>query len=108
MMKSDEKILHETVGCENPFRVPEGYFNALPQRVNRRLHPRSTFHWWYAVAASVIVALCVWGLWPEPVKTESADVLAQASEQVSLSGDDLEYELLTNADIAYYLTEVDY
>ena len=54
-----EKRLKEQVGKENPFRVPEGYFSTLPDkvcvRIARKQRERRMWRW----AAAAVMAGCV-------------------------------------------------
>lgn len=106
-----------------PFKVPEGYFDTLCDRVmsqlpeqqqtiRRTLIPRA---WRYAAAAVVVgVVACVGVLIPHLNKRSSTQ-LAQDQSEVETAermamdeeyfNDVLDYSMLNNNDIAYYLTE---
>lgn len=61
-MKEEQFIRNLTEGKENPFRVPEGYFESFNQRLAERLEKprrqRKARTWW-GVAAAVAVALAM-------------------------------------------------
>ncbi len=109
-MKTEEQILQELVGRENPFRVPSGYFDAFPQRMARQIRQRRRrrmLRMWYAsVAASVVVAMGIWG-YLHHRSTESMQPTQTIAEN-NIMYEELEYELITNSEIAMYLTEADY
>ncbi len=60
-MENEEKYIRERVGQENPFRVPEGYFDQLTQQVMNQLPERQRkprllqLRTWYYAAASVVL-----------------------------------------------------
>ena len=63
MMIEEEKHLRETVGQQNAFRVPEGYFEQFTAQVMEQLpeqqKARTTMlrPWLYAAACSVVAVL---------------------------------------------------
>ena len=66
-MENEEKYIREKVGRENPFRVPEGYFDQLSARVMEQLPERQRKSrlvqlrpWYYAAAC--VAAVAVMGL----------------------------------------------
>ncbi len=63
-MENEEKYIKERVGQDNPFRVPEGYFEQLTQQVMNQLPERQQKSrqlrlrpWYYAAASIVILAV---------------------------------------------------
>ncbi len=60
-MENEEKYIKEKVGQDNPFRVPEGYFEQLTQQVMSQLPKRQQkarqlrFRPWYYAAASIVL-----------------------------------------------------
>ena len=54
-----EKRLKEQVGKENPFRVPEGYFSTLPDRVCVRIARKQRERRMWRWAAAAVMAGCV-------------------------------------------------
>ena len=106
----DEERLLERFGKENPFRVPEGYFDTLPSRVmsqiTRKKKRREPWRW--AVAA--IFACCVAGGGLALFKNELG--LSSQSQQVaSLPAEHMnelfDCNMVSNLDIEDYLTEAE-
>ena len=63
-MEQEEKILIDQFGRQNPFRVPEGYFDSLTERVMTQLPERKQKSrivalrpWLYAAACFAAVAV---------------------------------------------------
>lgn len=118
----DDKTLREMTSSangKNPFRVPEGYFDALPQRVMERIKEegqagqpkrrrKSRFFIRLTAAAVLTGFFSLAGLMmyeqshPLTPYQETASI-ASASEMEY--GDELlDYAMLDNSDIEYYLT----
>ena len=110
-------------GMTDPFKVPEGYFDTLCDRVmsqlpeqqqtiRRTLIPRA---WRYAAAAIVVGAVaCAGVLVPQFKRGQDTTQLASNNEILDIESlmqdedyfnDVLDYSMLDNNDIAYYLTE---
>lgn len=119
---TDDKTLREMTSSangKNPFRVPEGYFDALPQRVMERIKEegqagqpkrrrKSRFFIRLTAAAVLTGFFSLAGLMmyeqshPLTPYQETASI-ASASEMEY--GDELlDYAMLDNSDIEYYLT----
>ncbi len=107
-----EKELLERVGRENPFRVPEGYFDALPDRVMGRINSRRKRRepWRWAVAA--VLAGCVacaalalfkneLGLAPQEESSMAVIVHADHMDEV------LDCNMVSNLYIENYLSEAE-
>ena len=130
-MTQEEKIImsHDSGRC--PFQVPEGYFEGFTERMMTRLaeekqttgglnvqQPRVVqLPIWRRVmryaAAAAVVAVCVGGGWIYSMHQPSSSGV-QLSAQTETSAFDyseedinaiLDYELVDNQHIAYYLTE---
>ena len=119
---TDEKTLREMTSSangKNPFRVPEGYFNALPQRVMERIREegqagqpkrrrKSRFFIRLTAAAVLTGFFSLAGLMmyeqshPLTPYQETASI-ASASE-IEYGDELLDYAMLDNSDIEYYLT----
>ncbi len=130
-MRKEEDILRKKVGKTNPFQVPESYFdsfteqlmNALPEPaatpatpIRKPLIRRIGFH--TLCAAASICALAVLGttLYLRPADAEgqtatspSIELMADNADFVYFSeeyiDDALDYAMVDNQEIAYYLTE---
>jgi hypothetical protein len=116
-MEQEEKILIEQFGRQNPFRVPEGYFDSLTERVMTQLperKPKSRLvalrPWFYAAACFAVVAVV--GL---TYHFHQADVTKQvaATEVVAPVVDNsyvdeaADYAMLDNVEIYAYLAEAE-
>ena len=106
---NEERDLLKRFGNENPFRVPEGYFDSLPQHVMNRIpHNRSRrtiFRW--GIAAAVLIG-CIGSA---TLFTHYADVktshYAETRESDTYMEDELDYCNIRNLDITNYLTEAE-
>jgi len=126
----EENKLRQHIGKNEPFKVPEGYFESFADRLQDRIahmpqaqkptkHVRFIPKAWFAAAASVVIVASV-GLsimlpkWKggqaetiEPTKSELANA---TTDELSASEEDyyfneLDYAMIDNNEIAYYLTE---
>ena len=102
MTTNEELVLMNRCGRENPFRTPEGYFEALPQQVMDRIRQRRKRNhaWKWAVAA--IMTSCVFAAGFK--LAQQSDV---AAEEARYMEDELNYSMINNMDIVYYLTEAE-
>ncbi len=105
MNKEEEKLLG-LYGKENPFRVPEGYFDTLPQQVMTRIScrkkRRSTWKW-MEVAAALVGLVFVVG-----VNLYVDEQFHQTAENAEVyTEDELDYLLISNQDIKVYLSEAE-
>jgi hypothetical protein len=130
MLKNKNHIL-DRIGKENPFTVPEGYFDNLTERVMEKLPEESTnrisfgkisnnkrfFHWCSAIAACTIAILCFRQITLEP--NEANNMLLSNTENSYFDDmsyyDDEEYQndvityaMLDNQDIYNYLSGAEY
>ena len=109
MQNEQEKLLFERCGRKETFRVPDGYFEEFPQKVMQRINStnkkRIIFRWMTAAAAMItFVSAITFSL----MQTET-----NAPQQATAEGfyqdelDELDYSMLSNMDIALYLTEAE-
>jgi len=124
-MIQEENIIRQHDSGRNPFRTPDGYFESLTGRLMARIAEEAPqqesvkarvveLPLWrramrYAAAVSV-AALCVGGGTWFYNRSQSADQpLADDALEYVWDDDDLDdvldYELVDNSQIAYYLTE---
>ena len=104
-----EKRLKEQVGKENPFRVPEGYFSTLPDkvcvRIARKQRERRMWRW----AAAAVMAGCV---------ATASLLLVRQSGNIQLAAEAggynayevemlLDYNMVNNLEIVDYITEAE-
>ena len=104
MTTNEEKELLSRCGQENPFRTPDGYFDVLPQQVMDRIKQRRRRHiaWRWAVAA--IMTGCIFTAGFTLMKPAGETLTA---EETGYMEEELNYSMLNNIDIMYYLTEAE-
>ena len=128
-MIQEEKIIREHDSGRNPFVVPEGYFEGFTEKMMARLKAESEgtesqqaivvkLPFWkramrYAAVAAAVVVMIGGGVF-YTMRSASGESSAQLTAQTDqldfyFSDDDLDaaldYELVDNQHIAYYLTE---
>ena len=104
-----EKRLKEQVGKENPFRVPEGYFSTLPDkvcvRIARKQRERRMWRW----AAAAVMAGCV-AITSLLLVRQSGNIQL-AAEAGGYNADEVEmlldYNMVNNLEIVDYITEAE-
>lgn len=124
-MEQEEKILMEQFGRQNPFRVPEGYFDSLTERVMTQLperdmtqqparKPKSRIvalrHWFYAAACIAVMA--VMGITyyfhqTEPTQQVAATEISAPAPDNSYVEEAADYAMLDNVEIYAYLAEAE-
>ncbi len=101
-----------------PFRVPDGYFDTLPTRVMERINatpvkPKPL--WWPRIAAAAamvgiffLAGAMLYQSSPTPVPT-IADATHSDTDSTNMGYTDehLDYAMLNNSDIEYYLTSAE-
>lgn len=103
----DEKKLHKILGNGKSYAIPEGYFDALPLRVQAKItrhRRRIAWMWRTGIAASLLVAVSAVGAWKYMKDNQEID--AQTIANV-FAEDELQYGMMSNTEIALYLTEAD-
>ena len=116
-MTQEEQTLRQlTEGRENPFRVPDGYFEQFTDRLMQklprqerkaksvRLMPRL---WKYAAAVVLIAgvgSVIYWNRSAQP----SALAISNDTAQEEYYNEALDYIMVDNMEIAEYLTEANY
>ena len=113
---NEEKYLNERMSKQNPFRVPEGYFDDFATQVMAKLPEResqpvvakrvSFLRPWMAVAASLVVAIFSVAVYFTPVGGQQEQP-QQASATVSDAYMDAaaDYAMIDNAEIYAYFVE---
>lgn len=109
MMMTEEQKLRDIAPAGNPFRVPEGYFENLAMRTmdnigkyEARRHRRTWLRRSIAAAVAGIVATAGF-----MVIDNNAYDMPVADNEGIVSNEELEYAMIANSDIEYYLTEAD-
>lgn len=118
---TEENIIRQMDSGRRPFTTPDGYFDGLTERIMQRLPERQgqpvrakvvplnpvRRFMRYAAAIAVAVA-CIGGGTLLYNRLDTMDLTADASEYLfddDNINDMLDYEMLDNNQIAYYLTE---
>ncbi len=115
-MELEENYILERAGRENHFRVPEGYFEQLPQRVVSQLPERSSKSrlvslrlWHYAAAC--VVAVFVMGVTFLFLKDSEAQKVQVAKTTINVMNDNsyideaADYAMIDNVEIYACLAE---
>lgn len=123
----EEDILKKKCGTQNPFKVPEGYFeqftanlmNQLPEQLETEKRKISSLHLWRMRIASYTAAACILGVMlfgissylKHQQQAVKLNPVEQQTEQYTFSeeeyiNDALDYALVSNQEIASYLTEI--
>lgn len=109
-MTREEKILNQLDSQKNPFLVPEGYFQELPNRIIDRIHNipvqqkkkrNSAVRWIIAAVMTAVVCSAGFALYDNG---EQDDLLTQQIDSEYIE-DALDYTMINNHDIENYLTE---
>ncbi len=104
-----EKRLKEQVGKENPFRVPEGYFSTLPDRVCVRIARKQRERRMWRWAAAAVMAGCV-AITSLLLVRQSGNIQL-AAEAGGYNADEVEmlldYNMVSNLEIVDYITEAE-
>ena len=103
---NEENFLNERFGNENPFRVPEHYFDEFPQRVMKRIahqnRRRKMIRWGIAAMMTGIVFSSAFVL--NNFRQQDATLEADNTQYIE---DALDYSMINNMEIATYLTEAE-
>jgi hypothetical protein len=113
---NEEKYIEERVGKRNPFRVPDGYFDQLPEQLMTSLperQPKAKSIWLrpvlYAAASVCALLICtgVYFVQSDKSKPETAMVTtAPQQDPVDSSFDEaVDYLMMDNHDIYTYLAD---
>ena len=113
-MKNEDRFLEELIGRKNnPFLVPEGYFEETPSNIMKRIdafeaknRTRLTrrFRRYVAIAAAVVGIVFVSSalLFYTQDTHEIADLEKQHENYVN---DALDYAMVSNEEVYFYMTE---
>jgi len=103
---NEEKLITDRFGNENPFRVPDNYFNEFPQRIMKRIERREkrrrTIQW--SIAA--MLTGCVLGTTFLINDSRQRNLSFEADNNQYIE-DALDYSMINNMEIATFLTEAD-
>jgi len=127
----EENKLRQHIGMNEPFKVPEGYFDSFADRLQSRIaaempqaqKPTRRVHLvpkaWFAAAASIVVVASVGlSIMLPKMKSNNAEASTPVTNELanaemtdvqnmeeSYYYDELDYAMIDNNEIAYYLTE---
>ena len=103
---NEEKLIIERFGNENPFRVPEHYFDEFPQRVMKRIaqqkRRRKMIRWGIAAMMTGIMFSSAFIM--NNFRQQDATLEADNTQYIE---DALDYSMINNMEIATYLTEAE-
>ncbi len=103
---SDLDLLMQRVGKQQPFRTPDGYFDALPGRMMQHIKARQRRKRLLRWAAAAVLTACIFGT---GLVIQTATEKQNIAEGYSLQyiDDALDYSMINNMEIATYLTEAE-
>jgi len=105
-LMNEERFIEERFGNENPFRVPNHYFDEFPQRVMKRIaqqkRRRRMIRWSIAAMMTGIVFSSAFVL--DNFRQQNATLEADNTQYIE---DALDYSMINNMEIATYLTEAE-
>ena len=110
-----ELMAHTSSNGHNPFKVPNGYFDTLPNRVMQRINAegahtaqKSNTRLFFRLAAAAMLAGAFFmaGLTiserSTPLTSNADDIIF--AQELEYTDELLDYAMLDNSDIEYYLT----
>ena len=97
---NEEKLIMDRFGNENPFRVPENYFNEFPQRIMKRIERQRKRRRMIRWSIAAMLTGCVLGT----TLQQNMPLEADNSQYIE---DALDYSMINNMEIATYLTEAE-
>ncbi|MBQ7419778.1 MAG: hypothetical protein IJV17_03435 [Prevotella sp.] len=107
-MMNEENILRERMSKENPFRVPEGYFDdfanqvmaMLPEREQKPVAKRVLLRpWMYAAACLLVAVFCVTVYFSRMTADEPVETPQIAAVSETYMDEAADYAMLDNAEI---------
>ena len=103
---NEEKNIDERFGNENPFRVPDHYFDEFPQRIMKRIaqqkRRRRMVRW--GIAAMMTGCIFSSAFILNNSKQQNTAFEAENNQYIE---DALDYSMINNMEIATYLTEAE-
>jgi hypothetical protein len=107
---NEEKYLEERMAKQNPFKVPEGYFDSFAEHVMQQLPQRQAqakHMWlrpWMYAAASLLVAVFSIAIYFSNTNSDASE-MAAANASDSYIEEAADYAMIDNEDIYYLLAE---
>lgn len=106
-MTNEEIILRQRIGQQRPFAIPDGYFQQTEGRIMQRIRQQKRrivrLRAISAIAASLLVGVASWSLW----QFHTLSDFIENEVEFCYEAQDVDDELVSNYEIAYYLTEAD-
>ena len=111
-------MAHTSSNGHNPFKVPNGYFDTLTNRVMQRINAegahtaqKSNTRFFFRLAAAAMLAgaffmagLAIYER-STPLTSNADDIIF--AQELEYTDELLDYAMLDNSDIEYYLTEAE-
>lgn len=105
---TDEEVtLRQLTRAANPYRAPQGYFDALPGRVMQKVKARQRRRMAMRWAVAAVLAGCVATAGLTLLDRGTRDGQHSELAHTQYIDDALDYSMIDNAEIAYYLTEAE-
>ncbi len=109
-------MIKNRCGKDNPFTVPEGYFDTLNERIMASVDKserRKTIwiRWCTTAAAACVAGLLLFNALAPSVQQQQSDIFADIdflAEDEAFQKEVLNYSLVDNEDVYYYLSGIDY
>lgn len=102
----EEKYLKEQITKENPFRVPEGYFDSFADQVMAQLPERKQkakrvmLRLWMSVAACLLVVICSVAVYFSKISSnDGVEISQMAVVSDSYMDEAADYAMIDNTDI---------
>lgn len=103
----EESILNRLTKGHNPYRAPKGYFDALPGRVMRKAKGQQRRRLIIRWAVAAIMTGCVITAGFAMLGHSSRESKRTDVAYAQYINDALDYTMIDNSEIAYYLTEAE-
>lgn len=103
----EESILNQLTKGHNPYRAPKGYFDALPGRVMRKAKGQQRRRLVIRWAVAAIMTGCVITAGFAMLGHSSRESKRTDVAYAQYINDALDYSMIDNSEIAYYLTEAE-
>lgn len=103
----EESILNRLTKGRNPYRAPKGYFDALPGRVMRKAKEQQRKRFVIRWAVAAVMAGCIVTAGFTMLGRGSREARHTELAYAQYIDDALDYSMIDNSEIAYYLTEAE-
>ena len=103
----EEKTLMQLTQGRTPYRAPKGYFDALPGKVMRQVKARRQRRMAIRWAVAAVLTGCVATAGLMLAGKGSREVQRTELAHAQYIDEALDYSMIDNTEIAYYLTEAE-